>query len=211
MQSGAGAPARVLELLDEARRRRLLGPGDVGAQAAHALSFAAALGSFAEARPVRVIDLGSGGGLPGLVLAAAWPESRWTLVEAREQRVEFLQWSVAELGWTERVQVVHGRAEELARVPGQRAAYGLVTARSFGPPAVTAESAAPFLAVGGRLAVSEPPEGGDRWPPEGLAQLGLVRVEAGAAAHRIAVLEQSTLCPERFPRRPAVTRRRPLF
>ena len=48
-----------------------------------------------------------------------------------------------------------------------------MTARSFGPPAATAECAAPLLAVGGLLVVSEPPDGPDRWPADALAALGL--------------------------------------
>ena len=68
--------------------------------------------------------------------------------------------------------------------PSLRAAFDLVVARSFGAPAVTAECAVGFLATGGHLAVSEPPEPeADRWPPEGLAA-ARVRPGARSAAAR---------------------------
>jgi 16S rRNA (guanine527-N7)-methyltransferase len=108
---------------------------------------------------------------------------------------------------TDRTTVVQGRAEEHGRDPGLRGSFDLVTARSFGPPASTAECAAPFLAVGGRLLVSEPPMGPPRWPVE-VAQLGL---RVGERVGGIQVLEQVALCPDRFPRRTGVPLKRPLF
>jgi len=134
------------------------------------------------------------------------------LVEAGERRAAFLARAVAELGLAGRVRVERHRAEELGRDPTHRGRYPLVTARSFGPPAVAAECAAPLLAVGGRLIVSEPPgESSGRWPVAALAGLGLeaeaaVRVRAGYQ-----VLVQARPCPERFPRRSGVPAKRPLF
>ena len=98
-----------------------------------------------------------------------------------------------------------GRAEAWGREEARRGSAQLVTTRGFGPPGVAGECAAPFLAVGGRLLVSEPPEVRP-WPPEALATLGLVPVGRQGS---IMVLEQTAPCPARFPRRnPA---RRPLF
>jgi len=92
----------------------------------------------------------------------------------------------------------------------------VVTARSFGPPAVVAECAAPLLRTGGWLVVSEPPDQSDeeaarRWPAEPLAQLGLRPGERLQAAFDYRVLSQAEPCPERFPRRNGVPARRPLF
>jgi len=122
-----------------------------------------------------VLDLGSGGGLPGLVLAELWRFARLTLVDANERRTDFLAWAVGDLDLGDRVRVVRARAESLARDPEERSAYDLVVARSFGPPAVTAECSAPFLRAGGALVVSEPPgdPDGSRWPEDGLTVLGM--------------------------------------
>ena len=113
---------------------------------------------------------------------------------------------------------VAGRAEEVARDPAHRGGYDLVTARSFGAPAVTAECAAPLLRVGGELLVSEPPEAttSERWPRDGLAELGLGGPErqvvdaSGVPVHLVRlVLEEA--CGERYPRRVGVPSKRPLF
>ena len=76
-----------------------------------------------EAAPGRVLDLGSGGGVPGLVLAERWPEAEVTLVDAQARRVRFLAEAITELGWERRVVPCHARSEELGRVPGHRAGY----------------------------------------------------------------------------------------
>jgi 16S rRNA (guanine527-N7)-methyltransferase len=118
-------------------------------------------------------------------------------VEANGRRTRFLGDALERLGLGARVEVWEGRAEALGRDAGRRHRRDLVTARSFGPPSVTAECAAPFLAVGGRLVVSEPPE--DRvWPPGPLAELGLRPLGRSGP---VMVLEQAEPCPDRFPRR----------
>jgi 16S rRNA (guanine527-N7)-methyltransferase len=198
-------------VLEEARGHGFLGPGPVAAHLEHASGFAEALGQGAG--PAAAVDLGSGGGVPGLVLATAWPGSAWTLVEAHGRHAAFLDEAVARLGCSDRVRVVHERAEVVGRDPAHRGAYLLVVARSFGPPGVTAECAAPLLAPGGVLVVSEPPaSAGARWHPDGLARLG-------AAPERVArtpkgtfqVIRQASPCPDRYPRRVGVPAKRPLF
>lgn len=111
------------------------------------------------------------------------------------------------------------RAEEAGRDPELRATFDLVTARGFGPPAVVAECAAPFLRPGGLLVVSEPPAGeAARWPAAGLAPLGLepvgppLTLEVGSGqTGTYQVLHQRIACPERWPRRTGIPAKRPLF
>jgi hypothetical protein len=182
-------------VLEEAARLGLLGPGPVGPAIEHARRFGDALGA---AR--RVLDLGSGGGLPGLVVAAGRPELELVLLDGRGQRTDFLRRAVGRLGWGERVEVLHIRAEIAGRDPVWRAGFDAVTARSFGSPSRTAECGAPFLRVGGQLIVSEPPTPTpDRWPPPGLALLGLERRAVSVSG--VASFLQVALCPDRFPRR----------
>lgn len=197
-------------VLERARELGLVGPGPVVDHLVHAAAFAGAVGTAPSGAS---LDLGSGAGLPGLALSLTWPESRWALLEAGDRRCEFLGRAVDELGVGDRVEVVRGRAEELGRDDSRRGRFELVTARSFGAPATTAECASPFLRPGGRLVVSEPPDpDADRWPESALSELGL-RV---GAARRVGeanfqVLEQVEPCPTRFPRRQGVPRKRPLF
>jgi 16S rRNA (guanine527-N7)-methyltransferase len=199
----------LLDVLEQARALGFLGPGPVEAHIEHALAFATAV----PAPPARALDLGSGGGVPGLALALHWPASRWTLLDAGTRRAAFLHTAAAALGVSDRVEVLAARAESAGRDPELRGAFDLVVSRSFGSPAVTGECAAPFLRVGGSLVVSEPPEpSADRWPAATvLAELGLdVRVTV-AGPPRLQVLSQRELCSDRYPRRVGVPAKRPLW
>jgi hypothetical protein len=164
-----------------------------------------------------LLDLGSGGGLPGLVIAAAWPEATLVLLDANERRTEFLRLAVRRCGLEARVSVVHQRAEECGRDGAYRGLFDGVVARSFGAPAVVAECAAPFLHPGGWLIVSEPPGSSEtggphtRWPADKVALLGLEPGEFVRADFGYQVLYQREQCPARFPRRNGVPAKHPLF
>ena len=121
-----------------------------------------------------VVDLGSGAGLPALVLADAFEDTRWTLIERRQGRTELLTRAVHRLRLQDRVSVVAEDAALAGRGP-LRGCADWVTARSFGPPGDTAECASPFLRTGGSLLVSEPRSGDleRRWPKAGLERTGL--------------------------------------
>ena len=201
----------VVAVLHRSRALGHLGPGPVEPHIDHALAFAGMLDSEPEA----VLDLGSGGGLPGLVLAAmVWPAASWCLLDGSTRRAEFLREAVTELGLDARVDVDDRRAELAGRDPALRGAFAAVLTRSFGPPGVTAECAAPFLRVDGSLVVSEPPHGdreGDRWPASGLAIVGMgpARMEPGPPG--FAVVLQAEICPEKYPRRVGIPAKRPFF
>ena len=99
-----------------------------------------------------------------------------------------------------------------------RGTFDLVTARSFAPPAATAECAAPMLKQGGALVVSEPPDalGANRWPDVALATLGLIRtstetVVTAAGPVTLSRMLATTSCPQRYPRRVGRPFKRPLF
>ena len=191
---------RLLEVLGRSRSLGFLGPGSVRVHVDHADGFAAGI-----EQPTRFLDLGSGGGVPGLVLARRWPESRAVLLDARERRCAFLRGAAQDLDLGERVAVLWARAEEAGHRDDLRGGFDLVVARGFGPPAVTAECGAPFLRLGGTLAVSEPPEDEDavaltdasaRWAPAGLARLGLTVGRSWTDRYRYQALDQSrTLSP----------------
>jgi 16S rRNA (guanine527-N7)-methyltransferase len=196
-------------VLERARALGFLGPGEVADHVAHGLAFAAA----ADPLPRTVLDLGSGGGVPGLVLATGpWAAAAWVLLEASERRCAFLTEAVAELGLGDQVEVRRDRAEVAGRDRSLRAHFDAVVSRSFAPPPVTAECAAPFLVVGGQVIVSEPPAPDpERWPPAGLATLGLVDEGGITDPVHLRRLRQRTECPDPYPRRDGVPAKRPLW
>lgn len=195
-------------VLDEARRRGFLGPGPVGHQIAHSLAFR----DLVPNQPASAVDLGSGGGLPGLPLALNWPGSHWLLLDANQQRAAFLTEAVSALEIADRVTVYNGRAEAAGRDPALRGHADLIVARSFGPPAATAECAAPLARVGGVIVVAEPPGGVPaRWPASGLAALGLAPGRTVASPVALQRLDVVAVCPDRFPRRNGIPAKRPLF
>jgi 16S rRNA (guanine527-N7)-methyltransferase len=229
----------ISDVLEEAKQLGLLGPGPIDVHIRHALGFAETIANSRQAERGRfvgssgldpegtglhLLDLGSGGGVPGLILAQYWPAASVTLLEVVERRCRLLDRWVVEVGMSPRVSVACGRAEELGREPALRGSFDAVVSRSFGAPAVTAECGAPFLKLDGLLVVSEPPgtsadpenyagsENGDgRWPAKGLEALGLEKEGSTMKPFHFVILNQSKACPDRYPRRTGMPAKRPLF
>ena len=199
----------VEEIIDAARAEGYLTPTAAMEGPAHSAGFLAFSDLPRSDDPqVGAVDLGTGGGVPGLVLATrtAW---RWKLVDRGERRTTFLRWAVRKLGLDDRVEVLLEDAVDVARGP-LRGCVDVVTARGFASPALTAECAAPLLEIGGFLLVSEPPMqdaaagSSARWPAEGLAVLGLHDVGSWRVGDRTyRAIRRLEMCPDHFPRRSA--------
>ena len=140
----------------------------------HAMGFVAFSDSPEADFVGHVVDIGSGAGLPALILAEAYPQTTWTLVERREGRTDLLRRAVKRLELADRIEVVSQDVTVAAR-SSLRNCANWVTARSFGSPGDTAECAAPFLTSGGQLLTSEPNDGviAQRWPKAGLERVDL--------------------------------------
>jgi 16S rRNA (guanine527-N7)-methyltransferase len=217
-ERGGLVPPVLRQVLNEAREFGFLGPGPVETHIHHAEGFVLLAQRHSPTDAARILDLGSGGGLPGLVLAAMWPACSVVLLDAAVRRTGFLREAVIRCGLAARVSVITERAEIAGRDPELRGCFDGVVVRSFGPPAVVAECAAPFLRVAGFVVVSEPPESPDdstglsiRWESPGLAQVGLETVESVRETYGYEVLRQRQLCPDRFPRRNGKPAKSPLF
>jgi 16S rRNA (guanine527-N7)-methyltransferase len=146
-----------------------------------------------------IIDIGSGGGTPGIPLAASLPEHEVTLLEANERKCEFLRrWE----GEFPNVRVVRGRAEE--QTPGS---YGVAVAKALAPPPVAAEWCLTLVAPGGAAILWVGP-GADVPAVQRVATLlggGEVENHDG-----LLVLPKAEPTPDGFPRRIGVARKRPL-
>lgn len=167
----------LIETLRQAQRFGFFGDRDVAEAADHASAFVEAIGVL----PIgaRLLDLGSGGGLPGLVIADAYPHIFVVLLDRREKRTDYLERATRRLGW-DHVVVLTADArqirDQVAR--GEIPAFDVVTARGFGPPEITLRTAVTVCRPGGVIVISEPPSG-DRWPRDLLEELGLTSDRIG--------------------------------
>jgi 16S rRNA (guanine527-N7)-methyltransferase len=157
------------------------------AAARHVLEALAALPAVDAAPAGSLADVGSGGGLPGLVLAVVRPEREIHLIEATARKAAFIAETAAELGV--RACVHAERSEDVGR-GHLRDACSCVVARALAPPPVAVELCLPLCRPGGRLVV---------WSRV------LVPECAG-----VLVVGKLSPTPERFPRRPGMAAKRPL-
>lgn len=147
-----------------------------------------------------IVDVGSGGGAPGIPLADALPGREVTLLEATRRKCEFLERWLVELP---NLRVVCGRAEEQSLD-----AWGVAVAKALAPPPVAAEWCLPLVAPGGAALLYVGPT----------AQADRVSQVAGLLAAELEpdsppgllVLRKLGPTPPGFPRRPGVARKRPL-
>lgn len=165
-----------------------------------------------------LIDVGSGGGVPGLVLAIARPEVAVTLLDATGKKVAFLRDAIAALGLA-RVSAVHGRAETVAHEVDHRAAYDIATARAVASLPALCELCLPFLRPGGvallvkgvdiadELAIARsavPVLGGEVLEAPILPRIGT------EIATRLVVVRKTGPTPRMYPRRTGVPVKSPL-
>jgi 16S rRNA (guanine527-N7)-methyltransferase len=120
----------------------------------------------------RWMDLGTGGGLPGLVLAMAFPSVQWVLLDATRKKLSEVRRFADALGLGN-VETAWGRAEELARVPEHRGRYDGVVCRALGQLVVVMELARGFLRDGGELAAVKGPAVAEELPRARKARKGL--------------------------------------
>ena len=135
---------------------------------------------FRERGIDRFVDLGSGGGFPGLTLAAALPADRALVVDSVGKKVRFLATVIEATGLDRRVAALTARAEELAAGPTDRGRWPAVTARAVGSLAELVELALPLLQPRGILVA---------WKRDGTAAGGGLRDEVGAARRALAVID----------------------
>jgi 16S rRNA (guanine527-N7)-methyltransferase len=146
-----------------------------------------------------IVDVGSGGGSPGFVLACAFPEREVTLLESQERKAAFLESSAREFP---NVRVVRGRAEDQATD-----CYKVAVARALASPPVAAEWCLPLVVQGGAVALLV-------GPSAELDRVARVAEQVGGGEPRlrdgVIVIPKVAKTPEGFPRRAGIAKRRPL-
>lgn len=187
-EPGAGGDAPLLEALAVSQRLGMLGIASLTEFIDHSDMFVHAL----EGVHGLVVDLGSGGGVPGLVIAWRRRDLDVVLVDRRTTRADHLRRMTWRLGLEARVRVLAVDAATLPELLDGRAAA--VVARSFGPPSAVVAAAVPILADGGLLVVSEPPPPtDDRWSVELLSAGDLRRLPTADVSRRGTVVNLAVL------------------
>lgn len=164
-----------------------------------------------------LLDLGSGGGFPGIPLAAALPSWHGLLVDSIGKKAAFLETVLRAVGLHDRVAVAPVRAEALALDRRHRGRWPVVTARAVGGLAELIELAFPLLSIGGALVAWKrgPLEGELASAGRALNAIGGGDVQvvdtsrAGLAGHRLVIVTKGGPTPAGYPRDPADRRRRP--
>lgn len=164
------------------------------------------------------VDIGTGGGIPGIPLAIARPEIRWTLIDATAKKVAFLQDVITALTLPN-VVLYHGRVEELAHEPHTRDRYRVLTARAVSSLSALLELGLPLVRTGGTLLLPKGPDIAD--------ELAAARQAAGMLGGRIiandplpdagtgvdttlVVVTKERETPAAYPRRAGLPARSPL-
>jgi 16S rRNA (guanine527-N7)-methyltransferase len=171
-----------------------------------------------EGKGMPVIDVGTGAGLPGIPLRILLPGIKLTLLEATAKKAKFLYHLTARLG-LEDVEVVVGRAEEVAHDAKYREKFSLVLSRAVAPLPTLTELALPFCTVGGKLIAQKKGEidlelsrasgaitvlGGQ------LREVKAVALEEFADKRWLVVIDKVAPTPLEYPRRPGMPKKRPI-
>ncbi len=175
--------AALEPVLRAAQRIGALSDAPVDQIITHALWFARAIPDTAR----RVVDLGSGAGVPGLIVAVERPELELVLVDRRSGRTDSLTRSVLALGLAEQVEVKCSEIVDLTRDAEFHMQFDAAISRGLGPPLQTLRLSRDLVKTGGVVIISEPPPTTQsRWNPEEVANLGLsapVRLGSVALFH----------------------------
>jgi 16S rRNA (guanine527-N7)-methyltransferase len=163
----------------------------------------------------KVVDVGSGGGLPGLPLKIVRPDLSLTLVEADQDKAAFLVRTCAVLGLGD-VQVLARRAEEVGHEPLYREAFDIAVARALAPMRVLAELCLPLVRVGGRL-LAQKTEGEELSAAGhaieamgGVLKAVIAAPSAARGTGTVVIVDKARSTPPAYPRRPGVPKRKPL-
>lgn len=171
---------------------------------------------FQEAESV--IDVGTGGGFPGIPLAVYAPEKQFTLLDSLKKRLKIIDELAGELGISN-IDLVHGRAEDAARMKGHREKYDLCVSRAVSNLATLAEYCLPFIKVGGYLLAYKGP-GAEEEVKEAskalkilggsLVEIRETSMEEYGLDHRILVIKKVRNTPKAYPRKAGTPLKEPL-
>lgn len=166
----------------------------------------------------KVIDVGSGAGLPGVPVAIARPNLKVTLLESTGKKADFIRRAIQTLGLTNAT-VLQDRAETAGQSPQHREAYAACINRAVGPMNVLLEFALPLVEVGGRVLAMKGPraeqeleEAGDALGILGASELAVIDAYPDSFENDLVIVSiiKGESTPSEYPRLPGVPKKTPL-
>ena len=163
----------------------------------------------------KILDLGTGGGFPGIPLAIMREEKKFTLVDSLAKRLKIIN-ELTEKLETKNVETVHGRFEDLARDDAHRENYDVVVSRAVAEMSVLAEYALPFIKVGGALiaykTAGEKLDGEIDAAKKAIKTLGgqLSRIKNVHGDHALVIINKVKPTPTKYPRKAGTPKKDPL-
>ncbi len=165
-----------------------------------------------------IIDIGTGAGFPGLPLKILLDQSRLVLLDSIAKKAAFLRHISQKLKLTN-VEVVTGRAEEIARLPSYRQQFDLVVSRAVASLSTVVELALPFCQIGGKFVAQKKGEISREIDRAGKAinvlggklnQVRSIEFEELSDERCLVIIDKICPTPEEYPRRPGMPKRRPI-
>ena len=167
-------------------------------------------------QPLKVMDLGTGAGFPGIPLKIVFPNLKITLADSLNKRVLFLQEVIQSLGLTN-IEAVHGRAEDLAREKSQRQQYDLCVSRAVANLSTLSEYCLPFVKIGGKFVSYKSGDCNEEVTNSKSAVFLLggkitdaVKFDLGEAKRTFVILDKVKGTPKEYPRKAGTPSKKPL-
>ena len=169
--------------------------------------------------PLRLLDLGTGAGLPGVPLKIVRPEIELVLLDSVAKKTAFLHHLIRRLN-LEGVEVVTGRAEELGNLPQYREAFHAVTSRAVARLPALAELGLPFCRIGGLLIAQKKVDAREEVEQAAraigvmggaLREVKKLHLEEPGEERSLVIIEKVFPTPPGYPRRPGLPARRPVL
>ncbi len=165
-----------------------------------------------------ILDMGTGAGFPGIPLRIILPQSKLVLLDSTAKKATFLRYAVQKLE-LDGVEVVTGRAEEIAHLPSRRQKFDLVVSRAVATLSALVELALPFCQVGGsfvaqkkgecHLEISRATKAVDTLGAK-ISQVKKIELEGLRDERYLVIIDKIYPTPEKYPRRTGVPMRRPI-
>ena len=191
----------------------------------HFLDSLAVMDSYEIEDAEQIVDVGTGGGFPGIPLAIVFPEKKFTLIDSLDKRMKIVQEMADEIG-LKNVHTVHGRAEELGESRQYREKFDLCVSRAVANLAVLAEYCLPFVTVEGSfIAFKGPDAESEAMEAENaIVELGGALADIEEAGlfmddgtdllegldHMLVHIDKEAKTPKKYPRKPGTPSKNPL-